>query len=309
MAVIHSIYRESGEVRINTETCRGCGMCVQICPAELLVMESGNVCVQDDNSFGCIACGHCMMVCPEGAITVRGRGVTPDDLMPLPESKMKAGAEELAALMQSRRSVRRFTNQEVEPAVIERIIEMAATGPMGIPPWDVGCSIIRGREQVQRVAKKVVKGYKGFLKVVKPGLLRLMRPFIGKAKYEFFVNFVIPLAETYVGGHGEGRDLLFYGAPVVLIFHHSPYAESTDATIACTYAMLAAESLGLGSTIIGGATPILQRNKKLCRNLGIPVGNTPSIAMILGYPATKFRRTIRRRFTSVVEATLFDNRS
>jgi nitroreductase len=69
-----------------------------------------------------------------------------------------------------------------------------------------------------------------------------------------------------------------------------------DAGIACTYAMLAAESLGLGSTIIGGAPPILQRNRALCRRLGIPDSNTPSIALILGHPAVRFQKTIRRRF-------------
>jgi hypothetical protein len=63
--------------------------------------------------------------------------------------------------------------------------------------------------------------------------------------------------------------------------------------------MLTAESLCLGSTIIGGAPPILQRNKPLSRSLGIPEGNTAALAMILGHPALDFERTIQRRFTSV----------
>jgi nitroreductase len=144
----------------------------------------------------------------------------------------------------------------------------------------------------------VVKGYEGFLKTFKPWLLTLMRPFVGKAKYDLFTHFVRPLAEVYVRGHREGRDLVHYGAPALLIFHHSPYAESSDAMIACTYAMLAAESLGLGSAMIGGSPPILQRNKALCQGLGIPEGNTPSIVLILGYPATHFLRGIRRHFSS-----------
>jgi hypothetical protein len=63
--------------------------------------------------------------------------------------------------------------------------------------------------------------------------------------------------------------------------------------------MLAAESLGLGSTIIGGAPPILQRQTALCRRLGIPPGHTPAIALIVGHPATHFRNAIRRRFVHV----------
>ena len=86
------------------------------------------------------------------------------------------------------------------------------------------------------------------------------------------------------------------GRQVNLDLHTARETDALDAAIACTYAMLAAESLGLGSTIIGGAPPILQRNKVLCRQLGIPEENKPSIALILGHPAVSFRKTIRRRF-------------
>ena len=85
----------------------------------------------------------------------------------------------------------------------------------------------------------------------------------------------------------------------MLIFHHSKYAEAADAAIACTYAMLATESLGLGNTIIGGAPPILQRNRGLCRRLGAPDGHSPSFALIVGYPATRFIRAVRRHFVHV----------
>jgi ferredoxin len=299
MTIMHSIYRESGKVRIDPSVCKLCGACVRICPAELLTLDDGNVRVRSDSAFGCIACGHCMMVCPEGAITVTGRGVSPDDLLPLPPQQSKADADALAALMQSRRSVRRFSNQQVDAELLDRILEMASTAPMGIPPWDIGCVTIRGTEQVQQIAAEVIKGYEGFLKFFKPWVLASMRFFVRRATYELFRYFIHPLAEAYTASYRTGRDVLFWNAPALMIFHHSPYAEATDATIACTYAMLAAESLGLGSTIIGGATPIIQRNKALCRKLGIPAGNTPSIALILGHPATNFRHTIRRRFASV----------
>jgi hypothetical protein len=44
---------------------------------------------------------------------------------------------------------------------------------------------------------------------------------------------------------------------------------------------------------------MLQRNPTLCRHLGIPPNHTPAIALILGYPATRFLRAIRRRFVDV----------
>ena len=63
--------------------------------------------------------------------------------------------------------------------------------------------------------------------------------------------------------------------------------------------MLSAESLGLGNTIIGGAPPILKRNKSLLKRLGIPDGHTPAFTLIVGHPATHFQRAVRRNFVHV----------
>lgn len=297
MTVMHSVYREPGTVRIDRDTCKECGLCSSTCPAEVLTLEQGKVRIREDSPFGCIACGHCMMVCPQGSITVTGRGLSPEDLLPLPPPEERAGADALAALLVARRSTRRFKDREVEPSLLERIVEMASSAPMGIPPWDVGYVIVRGRAKVQDLAAEIVRGYEGFLRIFRPWVLAVLRLFVRRETHDQFRYFIRPLAETYVRCRRKGRDVLFYDAPALLIFHHSPYADTVDATIACTYAMLAAESLGLGSTMIGGAPPILQRNQALCRTLGIPKGNKPALALILGYPATHFQRAIRRRFT------------
>lgn len=303
MVVPHSRHSVAGTVRIDEDACKQCGQCARICPAEVLVEQDGRICIRDDSPFGCIACGHCMMVCPDGNITVTGRGISPDDLLPLPAREEMASADALAALMESRRSVRRFKDREVAPELLERVVEMASSAPMAIPPWDVGCVVVRGRDKVRELAAKLIEGYEGFLKIFRPWVLSVMRPFMRKATNDQFRYFIRPLAEVYVRSHREGRDALFWEAPAVLIFHRSPYAEDADVAIACTYAMLAAESLGLGSTIIGGAPPALQRNGALCDGLGIPEGHTPSFTLIVGHPATHFKRAVRRHFVHVGEVS------
>ena len=298
MTIKHSQFREHGKVSVNANLCTHCGLCVNTCPAEALSIDNGKI-LQIDSAFGCIACGHCMMVCPNDAIKVSGRGISPEDIVDLPSDDRIATQQQLSNLFISRRSVRKFTDKPVEPEKLEKIIEMASTAPMGIPPWDVGCVTVTGRQNVRKLSDDVVKGYEGLLKIFKPWLLRLMRPMLGKAKYEMFNDFILPLAKTYIEHNRQGRDVIFYDAPAVMVFHYSPFTESTDATIACTYAMLAAESLGLASTIIGGAAPIIQRNKKLCKSLGVPEGNTPSVVLIVGYSAVKFRKAIRRNFSHI----------
>jgi hypothetical protein len=34
-------------------------------------------------------------------------------------------------------------------------------------------------------------------------------------------------------------------------------------------------------------------------SLGVPEGNTPSIALILGHPATSFKKSIKRQFANI----------
>lgn len=306
MPVKHSLYEAAGNVSVDQQRCIRCGQCINICPAEVLAFEKGQV-QQFTTGFDCIACGHCMMVCPEEAIGVNGRGMSTADLRPLPPLEQRADADSLDALLQSRRSVRRFIERPVEKHLLERIITMSASAPMGIPPWDVGVAKVCGFDEVQKLADEIVAGYRGMLKVVRPGTLSLIRPFIGRVRYQHFSSFIHPLAESYVRGHQQGRDKLFWNAPAVLVFHHSPYAEAADATIACTYAMLAAEALGLGSCIIGGAPPIMQRNRTICRRLRIPESNKPTIALILGYPAVTFKHTIKRRFSHQQPAELERN--
>jgi len=301
MAVKHSLYHEEGQVRVDETRCTLCVLCVKTCPAEVLSISEGAV-RQHPAGFGCIACGHCMMVCPAECITVSGRNFSHLDLRPLPPPEERADADALAALFAARRSVRRFADRPVGAELLERIVAMASAAPMGIPPWDVGVTTVAGFEAVRELAGQVVDGYRGVTKVFRPGLLKLLKPLLGQARYEQFADFILPLAAMYLETWAAGRDTVFWGAPAVLLFSHSPYAGEPDAVIACTYAMLAAESLGLGSTMIGGAPPMLQRNKRLCRDLGIPAGHKPALALILGYSAVPFRRGVVRRFRHQQEA-------
>lgn len=64
-----------GMVVIDEEFCKGCGLCVRICPKKVLaIAEHFNsrgyypACVVRKEE--CIGCGFCAQVCPDVAITV-----------------------------------------------------------------------------------------------------------------------------------------------------------------------------------------------------------------------------------------------
>jgi len=66
---------DRGNIEISDHLCKGCGLCIEACPAKVLVQGSslnrqGYYAVTYSGS-GCTGCGICFYVCPEpDAITV-----------------------------------------------------------------------------------------------------------------------------------------------------------------------------------------------------------------------------------------------
>ena len=66
---------DRGQLRIDGDECKGCGLCIEACPPKVISMS------ERLNHYGyktaiyagagCTGCGICFMICPEpGAITV-----------------------------------------------------------------------------------------------------------------------------------------------------------------------------------------------------------------------------------------------
>jgi len=71
----HDLKHDRGSLRIDTDECKGCGLCVEACPPKVIGMgERLNHYGYRTAMYagaGCTGCGICFMVCPEpGAITV-----------------------------------------------------------------------------------------------------------------------------------------------------------------------------------------------------------------------------------------------
>ena len=53
-------------VKIDKETCIGCGACVDVCPVAALSMKDGKA---ECDEATCIDCGACIATCPVQAIS------------------------------------------------------------------------------------------------------------------------------------------------------------------------------------------------------------------------------------------------
>jgi len=299
MAIITSRTNDNGSIRILYDRCNACGLCVQVCKDFSLVMENGKPTVSNHPLFGCIACGQCMAVCTQNAIEISGREMTVDDRIDLSEMKNKASYEQLKNLMIGRRSIRDFKDTEIGEELIQKIIDAAVSAPMGLPPSDVHLVVVKGKDKVREFSFDVIDYFREISWVFSPKFIWLWRLF-GKEAYLMMKSFGQPLVDFMTESREKQKDYLLYDAPLVMYFAASPYSDPADPHIAATYAMLAAESLGLGSCMIGSIHPIIQYGaKKLKRKWKLQEKSPAGIVVIFGHPKYKFRSGIRRSFADV----------
>ncbi|KYO67798.1 4Fe-4S dicluster domain-containing protein [Thermovenabulum gondwanense] len=59
---------------IDKDRCKGCGLCVNVCPKKILFLDQEEVNILGYHPVaskeGCIACGFCATVCPDIVFTI-----------------------------------------------------------------------------------------------------------------------------------------------------------------------------------------------------------------------------------------------
>jgi len=301
MAIPTSRTKEPGAIIIDPDKCDGCGLCVTVCGDNSIMLKDGKAVAGDNPVFGCIGCGHCMAVCPVDAISVTGRTLSPADMFPLPTAGDAAGYRQLLSLLQRRRSMRKFRRKQVEPEVIEKILDAARTSPMGLPPSDVNVLVFDTTEKSRAFITDFCNHLEKTKWVVSGWFLALMRPFWGKANDELFRNFLRPLFSIYPNSLKQGENVVTYDAPLVMYFYGTPWADPADPIIAATVAMYAGESLGLGTCMLGAIHPFIQNSgaRWLREKYGIKYKSREGLFVIFGYPAISYEKGVRRSFASV----------
>lgn len=288
---------KSVQLTIDKEKCINCNQCVSMCQGAYLMNVENEIKASPDSPFGCIQCGFCMMACPEDAINITGEGLSQQDIISLNDNI--ADYDRLHSLFIKRRSTRKFKKQDLSKEVIEKILESASTAPISIPPSEVKVLVINGFDKVQQFAEDIVQVFEKTLKAMNPLMLGIYRPFMGETQYKIIKEFVLTLLKLTIESRKQGIDHLFYNAPAVLVFYGSEITENVDQVIAATHAYIAAESLGLGTCLIGSVAPAFNRNASLKEKYGLKKNEKVAIAFIAGYPDFELKKGIKRRFKEV----------
>jgi nitroreductase/NAD-dependent dihydropyrimidine dehydrogenase PreA subunit len=262
---------------VDPDKCKRDGICADVCPFQIIDFSDREAVPKpaEGAEEECINCGHCMSACPHGALELTS--------MPLVEctpigKETALRPEQLDRLLRGRRSCRVYKEEAVPRETLEQLIRMARYAPSGHNVQPTSWLVVHNKNEVLRLAELTVE----FLREMLRDQADLARSIH---------------ADNIVAGWEEGKDLVFRGAPHVVIAH-APADERTatyGCVIAQAYLELGAYALGLGACWAGYFNIASQNYPPLQEAMGLPEGHQNFGALIIGYPKYPYHRIPLRK--------------
>lgn len=257
------------QFKVDYEKCIKCGLCIENCPTKALVCDD-NKSPKMDKPKNCMKCQHCLAVCPCGAISIMGKN--PDNSA----SIKKINDEDILNLIQSRRSIRKYKQENVDKEIIQKLKDMLNYVPTGKNNHKLHFSFIEDIETMDDFRLKVNKELTDFLN--KKPLKFLSEKFGSLSKMRDKIL--------------AGNDVIFRGAPHLVVVSapiNSP-CPNQDGIIALSYFELYANSLNLGTCWCGYAHRVIKMFPQFSEYLQIPDGYMPIYAMLFGNKDIEYKR-------------------
>lgn len=169
----------------------------------------------------------------------------------------------------TRRSVRKYKEQEVDRKLIEQVINAGRMAPSAInmQPWHF--YVLTDRDKIQEYSE-AIKSIAA-KQVFKMGLKTIVKAAVSAVKMSHGIDFY------------KEKDAVFHGAPVVIFITgdvHNEWAQ-LDIGMCVQNMLLAAKSLGLETCPIGFAKYI--EETEFYHELNISKSEKVYLAVILGY--------------------------
>lgn len=280
------------KISINADKCSRCGTCVDVCNEEIFKIEDNQIKIMQDKE--CKACGHCIAACRYGAIQ---HNLLPLNKCPQFSEQNQPKLEEMVTLFKSRRSIKNFSSKPVDKSLIEKLIEISRWVPSSQNKQSVDWLILNKNTEIKYFSKRTVEVLFGLSKILhNPVYKPFINIVLGKKKYKETMHSAVSFSDLNKR-YRNGEDPIFYNAPVVLIGYtpSNVYFGRDDSIYASYNIMLAAHKLGLGSRQIGYFIVALNNNTGLRKQLKLPAGCIPQVAIILGYPKYSFYCGVPKR--------------
>jgi len=260
---------------VDQESCTQCGLCVADCPVRIITMEEDAFPeIAPERETACYRCQHCLAICPTGAVSILG--IRPEDSLKL--ARNLPVAKQMETLIKGRRSVRRYKDEDLEPDLIQKLLEVAWHAPTGVNSRQVRFSVVDARKTMATFRAELMTE-----------LRELIRDNKLPEAMGFFADFLHMWDEN-------GVDVIFRGAPHMVVASAPEKCPSPlqDCMIALSYFELYAQTCGVGTVWSGLAKWAINDLLPQSRvRLGIPDDHVIGYAMVFGKPASRFMRTVQ----------------
>ena len=286
--------------RFDADRCTGCGLCLDVCPSDVLAPENGTITLRRD---GCFGCDHCGAVCPAGAIVIEPAGTEPvvlatveTDARWLPFGEFDTTL--LVRLLASRRSCRRYTGEPVSRAALEDLARIGSTAPSGTNSQSWTFTVVPDRRSMIAFGALVARFYGRLNRLAaNPAARFFSRLFLKDSLGVYYRHYHDRVRDALRQFDETGRDRLFHGATAAIVIATRPGAScpGEDALLAAQNILLAAHTMGFGTCLIGFAVEAMRRDRSTRRALGIPDDETVHAVIALGRPAVAYHRPAGRR--------------
>ena len=288
-----------------TKECNGCKQCIVICPSFVLEMVDAKAVVVREE--WCIGCGHCGAVCPTDAILHEGTRL---DMHPNKGEAPATSPEILELLLRERRSVRIYTSDPVPEEILNKILDAGRYAPTGTNSQNVHYVVLTSSDQIAELQKMTISFYEKIFSRVRGRFSTFLFSLVAGRKTVEYLRESLPKIEYAYEQMKQGKDRLFYHAPVVTLAHAESWdtSSSFNCSVALYNCSLMAHTLGLGCCFNGLLVNAVNHAPKIKAWLGIPADHKCYSAMTLGFTDVKYLRLVHR-YPPQVEKTHHDLKS
>lgn len=285
---------------VDRECCTSCGLCVEVCPDRILLPgEDGGINVMAEH---CMGCGHCYAICPVEAISMPGlifdlglKTISHESGVQLSE---RLAIEPLLNLMRSRRSCRTFKPDPPKLSVLTDLVRIGTTAPSGTNSQGWQFVVLPERSDVIALGEVTADFYRRLNRKASNPLYRIVaRLFAGDRLERYYHRYYEAIESGLSDWYENTIDRLFHGAPsaIVIAAEQSSSCPQDDALLATQNILLAAESMGMATCLIGFVVEAAKRDKRIAASLRL--GATENIYSVIGcgYSALSFKRFAGRK--------------
>ena len=266
-------------IRINRETCTGCGLCAKICHESCITLVDERPVI--DIKF-CSTCSQCVAICPAQALSWKGVAPTPFDASRLPT------AAQLDELFKQRRSTRSYKEAPIERALLTEIVNYGIYAPTH--NYGFRAIVVDDQGIIEALDHILVRFVSLVYNVAyRPRVVRWLARAIGMEKEHLLSK---PKIEHVV----DNGSAFHYPAAIVFMVGDKRIPLSIDsAQYALANMTFCAQVKGISSVLWGNGPIFMDRSRAARRLLGLQRRDRIFGAMFLGYPAVRFRNKVEGR--------------